>query len=86
MKKFNTASAIAVNASLIGFDPELLNLTQSVEIEQMHIDGFQVHDLEEYDMEPEDRDQIGADAWSPSEPYCDAVLDASEADWAAIDC
>ena len=58
---------------LLGFDPELLNATQAIEIETYNMIE-EARDIEEYDNEER------------FESYDDAILDASDEDWELCDC
>ena len=57
-----------ITFDLLGFDPELLNLTQAIEIETYNMTE-QLDNIEEYDSE------------DMTEQYADAVLDADEDEW-----
>ena len=39
---------------ILGFDPELFNLTQAIEIEMEHIENIET-DLDEYDLPDDER-------------------------------
>ena len=71
---------------ILGFDPELFNMTQAIEIEMEHIENTET-DLDDYDLPDTERfDSVDATAeWEPSEDYADAVLNATEADWDAAE-
>ena len=58
---------------LLGFDPELLNLTQAIEIETYNMTE-QLDNIEEYDSEER------------YESYDDAILEASDEEWELCDC
>ena len=58
---------------LLGFDPELLNLTQAIEIETYNMTE-QLDNVEEYDSEER------------YESYDDAILEASDEEWELCDC
>jgi len=58
---------------LLGFDPELLNATQAIEIETYNMIE-EARDIEEYDNQER------------FESYDDAILDASDEDWELCDC
>lgn len=67
----NKGAAIAAQ---MGFDPELLNLTQVVEIETIHIEQEQVEDLDRMDSE-----FYYLDAESGQ------MIEATEEDWDTLD-
>jgi len=58
---------------LLGFDPELLNLTQAIEIETYNMTE-QLDNVEEYDSEER------------YESYDDAILEATDEEWELCDC
>jgi hypothetical protein len=58
---------------LLGFDPELLNLTQAIEIETYDMTE-QLDNIEDYDNEER------------FESYDDAILEASDEEWSLCDC